>query len=193
MNCPTDSLYIVTNLYSSKKEFFPNNTADDFWTKLSKPLLFGTGQWTVALCEIRLANVLLEKKESAKGVLTDDGDGDDADNEPLANGKRKRKKTKSALTDEEKEAYLRVDFEHCEGLIIRGEPTRTLRMIPYEPDRQRVFTDRFYVPVRTGYIDSFQVCVHVESNTPLQIKHSDDTCITCTFHFKKSLMRNHVF
>lgn len=182
MNSTADSVYIVANLHSSKEDYFPDNTADDFRTKLSKPLLLGNGEWTVALCEIRLVNVLVGKKESGTSVTTV--------KETLGNDKRKNKR---GLTREEKGAYLQVDFAHCEGLIIRGQPSHSLRIVPYEPDRLRIFTQPFYVPVRTGYIDTFRVRVRVDSDTPLKIQQHNDTCITCTLHFKKANIGNHVF
>lgn len=187
MNSNTDSFYIVTNFNTSKDGYFPDNTADDFWTKLSNPLLVGSGEWTVGLCEIQLVNVLLVKKASGeKEEAATEGE----DNKPGVNGKRK---TKRSLTLEERLTYLQVDFAQCEGLIINGKSSNALRMVPYEPDRLRIFTHPFYVPVRTGYIDTFRIRVRVESNTPHIIKQVDNACITCTLHFKKSLVRNHVF
>ena len=50
--------------------------------------------------------------------------------------------------------HYQVDFAYCEGLLIHGKPTNSLRWVPYSSTGREIFTLPFYVPVQTGYIDT---------------------------------------
>ena len=93
MNTSPDSIYLVGNCNSSKEEYYPENTSDNFRIKLIKPLVLNGNHWKVALCEIHVVNVVLENK-----------------------------------TVEERIPYFQVEFGPCEGILIDGHPTHTVRM-----------------------------------------------------------------
>ena len=81
--------------------------------------------------------------------------------------------------------FLQVEFDSCEGILVDGNPSRALRLIPYEINLRTIFTCPFYVPVQTGYIDSCHISVKAVSTKGIQIQHLNNSCITCTLHFKK--------
>lgn len=83
--------------------------------------------------------------------------------------------------------HYEVSFGPCDGMILHGSPTRVLRLIPYEENAHITYTRPYYMPVHTGYIDSCEICIRTLSNVGLtKIQHVEDTCITCTLHFKKT-------
>ena len=150
MNLSKDSFYLVINFKSSIEEYYQDNVINDFRVKLNKPIRLCNALWKVALCEIHVVNVLLDKEIS-----------------------------------HDEYTFLQVEFETCEGILVDGKPTHTLRMIPYEANTRSIFTYPFYVPMHTGDIDSCHILVKVVSNKPVQIRQLDNSCITCTLHFKK--------
>lgn len=58
MNTSVESHYIVATHLSSKKEYFPQNKADKFHVKFSKPLSLKSGRWKVAIVDINLVNII---------------------------------------------------------------------------------------------------------------------------------------
>lgn len=152
MNYTNDSTYLVANFYSSAKEYYPDNVADNFRVKINKPLKLAPGLWKVALSEICVKNLLLDV-----GLRT-------ISNNPI---------------------WLQIDFEACEGLVIHGNSSQTLRLIPFSTNIHTIYTLPFYVPILTGYIENCHISVKVLSNKPANIRASDKSCITCTLHFKK--------
>ena len=84
--------------------------------------------------------------------------------------------------------HYQVNFAPCEGLLINGKPSRTVRWIPYKANYHHIYVRPFYVPVQPGYMDTVEVCISTIGNEPVKIRHLTNTCITCTFHFKKTHM-----
>ena len=112
----------------------------------------------------------------------DDNDVDTHDkvDNVLCNGKERIKNN----------VYLHVEFETCEGLFVDGESSsHVIRVIPYEQDMREIFTAPFYVPVQTSYIDTCHIRIRAltTASVPIAIHHSNNACITCTLHFKKSV------
>lgn len=157
MNSSLDSIYLVVNFKSSIEEYYQANTVDNFRVRLNKPLILQGGFWKVALCEIHVANLLLDAGDVKKENI-----------------------------------YLQIEFESCEGLLVHGYPTHALRFIPYAPNIRAVFSDPFYVPLQTGYIDSCHITVKPVANKPAMIQQLENSLITCTLHFKKTSVPRHI-
>ena len=81
--------------------------------------------------------------------------------------------------------YSQVEFESCGGLLMHGDPSHVIRMIPYVQDGREIITAPFYVPLKTGYIDTCHIRIKVVGTNPTLMQQSNDACITCTLHFKK--------
>ena len=70
--------------------------------------------------------------------------------------------------DENRPLYFQVDFGPCDGLVVDGQSTHTVRVLPYSSNVRKIFTDPFYVPVQIGYIESCHIHVKLLPHVKLQ-------------------------
>ena len=94
------------------------------------------------------------------------------------------------LTEEEEDAttsttYYQIEFSATEGILIDGQPTHTLRTIPYKSTVRKTFSNIFYMPVQTAYIDTCEIRIKVVNSKRIKIKYAEDSVATCTLHFKR--------
>ena len=82
--------------------------------------------------------------------------------------------------------HYQVEFATCEGLNVDGHPTRSLRIIPYTHTGHQIFTQPYYMPLQTGYIDTCEIEINLlAGSVPTRIKQAADSLITCTLHFTR--------
>lgn len=82
-----------------------------------------------------------------------------------------------------------VKFSACDGIFIKGKQTHCLRTIPYSSNgKHKMFHTVYYMPVNTGYIETFEINVRPISSDEKHMTTFDQSLfglITCTLHFKR--------
>jgi hypothetical protein len=138
--------------------YFPNNKPDNFRVKLSKPLNL-TGCWKIGLCEIRLANVTINKvtrvKRTNNKVIKGVSDVDTVVKNDVKNDDMLIEKVNVKCMPS-----VSIDCNICTGLIVNGIQTRTLRKVWGKKNIYKVYPLVYYVPVEKVYIDTIEFNIY---------------------------------
>ena len=156
------SIYLSVSNYDSVN-YFPDNKPANFRVKLSKRLELGES-WKIALCEIRLGNVV------STPATNDD------------NGVDKNKKDDDVNDGVNDLIYIHCNV--CIGLVVDGIQTRVLRTLPFKNNQYKIFPVLYYIPVETRYIDTIEFHISTSENKSVSFNPRTGQ-VMMTLHLKK--------
>lgn len=85
-----------------------------------------------------------------------------------------------------KPSHYLVNFSNCEGLIIDGQSSRTLRILPHPVPNFINFGKIFYLSINTLFIDTCELFIKpICFNKNISFHFEEDSEIIVTLHFRK--------